>query len=126
MSSAADAFLLRVGSRIAKVRHTRNLTQSQLAEEIGVDARSLQRIEAGRAAPSLQRLREIAAALEVSVSSLFEGASSYAESRGSAAREERNTRPEHANLLRVWERIPESRRVFALKVLRLLGNESFE
>jgi len=125
MSSAADAFLLRLGTRIAAVRHARNLTQAQLAEEVGVDARSLQRIEAGRAAPSLQRLRDIAVVLEVSVASLFEAGAGES-GRGHAARDERHHRSEYAPLIRIWDRIPESRRAFALKVLRLLGSESFD
>jgi len=125
MTSSPEAFLLQLGTRIANARHARSLTQAQLAEEIGVDQRSLQRIEAGRTAPSLQRLREIASALNVELSRLLEGnVSSRDEVKRSGAREPRGARDDVATLLRIWERLPEQRRSVALKILRLLTAEN--
>lgn len=126
VTEPSDTFLLRLGSKIALARQARALTQARLAEDIGVDARSLQRIEAGRAAPSLERLRHIASALGVTPGSLIDAAvgarDDLMDASGTAAAEERRSRDEAA-IHRLWKRVPEGRKPLALKLMRVLASE---
>lgn len=105
----------------------RGWTQARLAEEFGIDARSLQQIEAGRTAP-LRRLREIADVFGVSCGSLLDDASTPKRrpNLSSAARDQAKDDDAGATLLRAWSRVPRSRRRLALTILRLLATETGE
>ena len=59
------------GARIEKARETRGLSQQQLAELLEVTQPAVWKWENDRVEPSLSRLREIAAALNVDVSTLI-------------------------------------------------------
>ncbi len=50
---ADDAFLERLGRRLAALRLAKNLTQEQLAEQAGLGLRTVQRLELGAAATQL-------------------------------------------------------------------------
>ena len=52
-----------VGRTIAKLRTTSSLTQEQLAERMGIDTRSLQRVEAGEWNVSIDYLGRLRVAL---------------------------------------------------------------
>lgn len=124
MPKRSATFLLRLGSQIAHVRHERGLTQAGLAEDVGIDARSVQRIEAGRTAPSLERLCAIAESLGVRPGSLLDaavGARKNPTSWATSAREE--TARAEASLQRTWDRVPPARRALALKMLRVLATD---
>lgn len=56
-----------IGKRIEQVREEKGLTQSALAREMGVSQSAVSQIEAGERNPSYDMLRQIAAALKVSV-----------------------------------------------------------
>ena len=56
-----------LGNRIKELRNARNLTQEQVAEQIGVSRQKYARIESGTNSISLDILSRIASALEVSV-----------------------------------------------------------
>lgn len=56
-----------IGKRIEQVREEKGLTQSALAREMGVSQSAVSQIEAGERNPSYEMLRQIAAALKVSV-----------------------------------------------------------
>jgi transcriptional regulator with XRE-family HTH domain len=62
---------LAVGARIRDARIHNNLTQEALAERIGVERRTVVRIELGITSPPLDRILTIARALEVPASSLL-------------------------------------------------------
>ena len=55
--SSDEAVLLEFGSRIARHRLNRNLTQDALAREAGVSKRTLHRIEHGQSAQVVQWIR---------------------------------------------------------------------
>jgi transcriptional regulator with XRE-family HTH domain len=112
-----NVFQLTLGSRIAEARHRRKMTQAQLAEAVGIDARSMQRIEAGRTAPSLERLRAIAEVVGVSPGKLMDASARMA----SRARDQPTT--EEVTLRRVWEQVPEDLRPAALRILQVLAAE---
>ena len=96
-----------VGANIAAARARRGWTQSALAEAVGIDARSISRIERGSASPSLPRLETIADALRVPVDALF---------KTDAA--PNPTTSALGDVEQVWKRIPRARRDLALDVLR--------
>jgi transcriptional regulator with XRE-family HTH domain len=48
-----DVVLQLIGSRLARLRLTKNLTQKQLAKEAGLGVRTVQRLESGEAATTL-------------------------------------------------------------------------
>ncbi len=103
------------------------MTQAGLAEEVGIDARSVQRIEAGRTAPSLERLCAIAESLGVRPGVLLDaavGARKNPSSWGTSARDE--TARADASLQRAWERVAPSRRGLVLRILRVLATDSEE
>ena len=58
---------------IKRMREVRRLTQEQVAERAGLAADTIRRLEQGSFSPSLRTLRKVAAALEISLSTLFAG-----------------------------------------------------
>lgn len=64
---------LHVGANVRRLRVRRGLTQAELAGALGVDLRSVQRLEAGDAM-SLGGIVAVADALEVPVAQLFRAA----------------------------------------------------
>ena len=59
------------GKRIRSLRRVRDLTQEQLAEEVGCSTEYISRIERGLVSPSFEILSALANALHVEVSALF-------------------------------------------------------
>jgi transcriptional regulator with XRE-family HTH domain len=76
----ATAIKADIGRRIAELRSTRGLTQEQLAERLRIDARTVQRIEAGQN-QTLDLLIGFAKVLGVSVAALFDAPRSRAARR---------------------------------------------
>jgi transcriptional regulator with XRE-family HTH domain len=62
---------MEIGNKIKKVRELRNFTQEYVAQKLGITQESYSRIEANRAALTLQRLDKISEVLEVSVFELM-------------------------------------------------------
>lgn len=58
------------GEHLAELRRERHLTQSELAERVGVHPSQLHRYEAGQAEPTLGVVARLAVALQVSSDSL--------------------------------------------------------
>jgi XRE family aerobic/anaerobic benzoate catabolism transcriptional regulator len=63
-------FLERIGERVRRARAQRGMTRKILARDSGVSERHLAELEAGRGNVSIMLLRQVAAALSVSVASL--------------------------------------------------------
>lgn len=68
-----DDFLIGIGKRIKMIRKKQGITISNLASNAGVSNGLISRIENGRTIPSLPVLLEIIGALEIDVSTFFEG-----------------------------------------------------
>ena len=64
-------FLIGLGEEIARLRKKKNLTQLDLAIEVGVDKQSITRIEKGHTNPTSITLLKLSLALDVPVSKLF-------------------------------------------------------
>lgn len=59
------------GARVRRFRQLRGLTQSELADRIGLDRKTVNRLEAGHYSTSLRNVYRLADALETDVPSLF-------------------------------------------------------
>lgn len=68
-----------VGARVLNLRMTRKLTQTDLADKIGVSFQQLQKYERGANRISASRLWRIAVALEAPMTYFFEGITTGAE-----------------------------------------------
>ncbi len=61
-----------VGKRIKHFREAKNLKRHWLGEKLGIDATQVNRIENDKCEVSIERLYDIALALDVSIIDLFE------------------------------------------------------
>ena len=57
--------------RLAKIRKTKNMTQQKMADVIGIHVSQIKRYESGDTQPSLEVLRKIALALNISADMLL-------------------------------------------------------
>jgi len=63
--------LKKLGGRIRKIRKEKGLSQVELANNIGKDQQSIQRLESGKINPSFFYLYEISEGLEVDLEELI-------------------------------------------------------
>ena len=67
-----DDVLSQLGSRIRKLRETRNISQEELGNLAGLHRTYIGAIERGERNPSVKSLKKIADALKVSLRDLFD------------------------------------------------------
>ncbi|MCW3071122.1 MAG: hypothetical protein JWO44_1012 [Bacteroidetes bacterium] len=67
-----EQLLKKLGARIREIRNEKGMTQAQLANEIGKDQQSVQRLEAGNVNPSYYYLFELSKGLKVEISELLQ------------------------------------------------------
>lgn len=68
----ADTTKAQLGQRIQTLRKRAKLRQEYVAEQIGIDAKSLSRIEGGSRFPSMETLEKIANVLNIPLRDFFE------------------------------------------------------
>jgi transcriptional regulator with XRE-family HTH domain len=61
----------KLGNKLKTIRTAKNITQSELAELLGVDKSFVSNIENGKNNPTLSTIANLAKALKVSVDELF-------------------------------------------------------
>ena len=61
----------RLGTQIAALRKTKEWTQADLAERIGVEPETISRFERGATVPSLHTLEKLAQSLKISIGDLL-------------------------------------------------------
>ncbi|WP_317898929.1 helix-turn-helix domain-containing protein [Aurantibacillus circumpalustris] len=66
-----EALLKKLGKRIQEIRKEKGITQVELANSIGKDQQSIQRLEAGGVNPSFYYLMEVAKGLDTEVEQLI-------------------------------------------------------
>lgn len=71
MKNDEKKYIKSVGSRITEIRTSKNLTQEQVAAEIGMHQVSIAFIENGMRSPKLWTLNRIAKALGVNIKDLL-------------------------------------------------------
>ena len=62
-----------IGRYIAEKRRTKNLTQAQLAEQLGISDKTVSKWECGRSMPDYALIQPLCESLDISVSELIEG-----------------------------------------------------
>jgi transcriptional regulator with XRE-family HTH domain len=72
MDEATDRTLDAVGPRLKQLRQRRDITLSDLAEETGISASTLSRLEAGLRRPTLEQLLPLARAYDVTLDELVD------------------------------------------------------
>ncbi len=66
-------FLVSIQDRLIQLRHTKELTQQEMADLISVHVNQIRRYEAGATQPSLEVLKKIALNLNITIDSLVFG-----------------------------------------------------
>ncbi len=74
MSEHVQAVLSYIGANVRRLRADRGLTQDALSKAVGIDLRTLQRIEVGEASLGVKTLVELADALGVKPGALLKEA----------------------------------------------------
>ncbi len=72
MDYSEEQYLKRIGERIVEIRKSRSMTQLDLAIKSGIEERSIQRMESGKANPTAKSLVRITKALDVSMREFFQ------------------------------------------------------
>jgi transcriptional regulator with XRE-family HTH domain len=116
ISSEERAFFIAMGERIANLRKTRNLTQTQLAEALGVTQQTVQAYEAGSRRIPVSALPTVAKTLAVSLVTLF-GQDSPDKDKSAAVRR-RGPMPQWQQHIEAIARLPRSRQQFVSEMLR--------
>lgn len=62
-----------IGRYIAEKRRIKNLTQAQLAEQLGISDKTVSKWECGRSMPDYALIQSLCESLDISVSELIEG-----------------------------------------------------
>jgi len=73
ISMKKEQLLKKLGKRICEIRKAKGMTQVDLANSIGKDQQSLQRLEAGKINPSFYYLFEVAKGLDIEIEELLKG-----------------------------------------------------
>jgi transcriptional regulator with XRE-family HTH domain len=71
-NSEAAALLQKLGRQVAAVRRSRKLSQERFAEQIGISAGYLRRIETGRENLTVESIAKLATGLGLSIWDLLE------------------------------------------------------
>lgn len=77
VKSGHKLFYWAVGNNIKKYRDTRNMSLQVLGEKVGLTKKTIQRYENGEIRIDMDRIEDIANALEVEVPQLLDGAQSF-------------------------------------------------
>lgn len=60
------------GKRVAVLRHSKNLSQEELADKCGIHRTYIGALERGEKSPTLNTIEKLANALEITIKELFE------------------------------------------------------
>lgn len=101
-----------VGARIRTYRKALGLSQTELADSIGVRFQQVQKYESGANRVAASRLWQIAETLGVSVVSLFQD-----------LRDEPASSRESCELLDLFHRLPDSKRPMVVAFIKALSSE---
>ena len=105
-----------MGKRIASLRKARNLTQTQMAEALGVTQQTVQAYEAGSRRIPVSALPTVARTLSVSPMELFGEEPQGKAARGTA--DERGPVPQWQQHIEAIARLPSSHQQFVAEMLK--------
>jgi transcriptional regulator with XRE-family HTH domain len=72
MTDSEQPYLVEFGRRLRAVRRYRDITQDELAEQVGTSRTRLSRIERGRTNPTLESIYRLARALDIHPAALLD------------------------------------------------------
>lgn len=113
ITSEQREFLIALGERIARLRKDHGITQTQLAQRLGVSQQAVQAYEAGKRSIQITTLAELAEALSTPVEELF-GQSSEATTR------KRGPAPKWQQQLEAIDQLPKSQQRLVVQMLDAL------
>jgi transcriptional regulator with XRE-family HTH domain len=114
---------IHVGKRIRHRRGLVPMTQTQLAEQVGIKFQQVQKYETGTNRVSASRLWEIARAMDVPVSYFFDGLQGGVDGAGSLSADVLAER-EALELVRSYYAIPENQRRQLFELARVLSGST--
>lgn len=117
MASENDALL---GRRLRRRRWMLGLTQTQVADKVGIKFQQIQKYEAGQNRISASRLWDLSVALEAPVSYFYEDIAS-ADGAGVQTPEDDLNARESADLLRAYYAVPDDARRRLFELVRTLA-----
>lgn len=117
MDSSPHPIDITVGARIVSQRLVKRMTQTDLANSIGVSFQQVQKYERGSNRVSASRLWRISEALNVPMTYFFDGVTTDA----GAPREERPMTPWARELMALEKNLPASARKLVLNMARQLA-----
>ena len=120
MASENDALL---GRRLRRRRWMLGMTQSQVAERVGIKFQQIQKYESGQNRISASRLWDLSVALDAPVSYFFEDIAGGPTGENDPLNSEANAR-ESADLLRAYYAIPADARRRLFELVRTLGTQT--
>jgi transcriptional regulator with XRE-family HTH domain len=110
ISANERQFFVTMGERIAQLRKARNMTQTQLAQALGVAQQTLQAYEAGARRIPVSALPTVARTLGVSLEELFG-------EEAQASRAKRGPVPKWQQQVEAISKLPKARQRFVSEVL---------
>lgn len=114
ISSEERAFFVTMGERITKLRKAHNLTQTQLAEALGVTQQTVQAYEAGSRRIPVSALPMVARTLSVSLMELF----GEEPQQDKSTKRRRGPVPQWQQHIEAIAKLPRSRQQFIAEMLR--------
>lgn len=124
ISSDERQFFVTMGERIASIRKARNLTQTQLAEALGLTQQTVQAYEAGSRRIPVSALPTVARTLSVSLMELF-GEEPQGKAARSSAGGKRGPMPQWQQHIEAIAKLPRSRQQFVAEMLKnVLGQDA--
>jgi transcriptional regulator with XRE-family HTH domain len=113
MRSATDIDR-QVGGNLLRFRLFRGMSQEMLADPVGVTFQQIQKYEKGINRISVSRLWQFSQVLRISVAEFYDGI------KGVPRNDVLKLAPEHVSLLRMFNMLPEPRKIAVMDYVRFL------
>ena len=113
INSDERQFFVTLGERIASLRKARSVTQTQLAEALGVSQQTVHAYEAGSRRIPVSALPVVASTLAVSLEVLF------GEEQAKAARGKRGPVPQWQKQIEAVAQLPKSQQQFVARMIEM-------
>ena len=106
-----------VGQNIRICRMQRGLTQSELADRVGITFQQIQKYENGANRVGASRLIQVAGALDVPLAVLFDGTASVSRGEPDSSGRALLAHPHALRLIQAFDQIPDGKRRAAVLLL---------
>jgi transcriptional regulator with XRE-family HTH domain len=125
MPKHIDAFDIRLGKRVRAYRISLGISQSALAEKVGVTFQQIQKYERGTNRIAGGRLKKVAAVLGIPIATLFGDGESDGDANTDDLLTEILSQPQAARLLRAFRAIKQAKkRLFLVRLAERMGKNT--